>query len=403
MVADALSRKSMGSLAHISVHKRSIVKELRDLFNMGVQFEVIESQGLVAQFQVRPLLIDEIKANQDKDPSFIKLRETVQSGQTSGFEIRDDVLRRGNRLCVLDVDGLRQRILQEAHNAPYSVHPGVTKMYQDVKGMYWWNGMKKDVAQYVASCLTCQQVKFEHQRPTGLLQELPLPEWKWEKISMDFVVGLPKTQKGHDSIWVIVDRLTKSAHFLAVKTTYTVAQYAHMYLDSIVALHGVPVSIVSNRGPQFTSRFWQKLQEALGTKLDFSTAFHPQTDGQSKRTIQTLEDMLRMCVMDFGGSWEKYLPLVEFAYNNSYNSTIGMAPYEALYGRKCRSPSCWMEVGDRELEGPELIRETSEKVPIIQERMRTAFCRQKSYADPRRRDVQFGVGDHVFLKISPMK
>ena len=247
-------------------------------------------------------MIDEIKANQDKDPSFIKLRETVQSGQTSGFEIRDDVLRRGNRLCVPDVDGLRQRILQEAHNAPYSVHPGVTKMYQDVKGMYWWYGMKKDVAQYVASCLTCQQVKFEHQRPTGLLQELPLPEWKWERITMDFVVRLPKTQKGHDSIWVIVDRLTKSAHFLAVKTTYTVAQYAQMYLDSIVALHGVPVSIVSDRGPQFTSSFWQKLQEALGTKLDFSTAFHPQTDGQSERTIQTLEDMLRMCVMDFGGS-----------------------------------------------------------------------------------------------------
>ena len=141
---------------------------------------------------------------------------------------------------------------------------------------------------------------------------------------MDFVVGLPKTQKGHDSIWVIVDRLTKSAHFLAFKTTYTVAQYAQMYLDSMVALHGVPVSIVSDRGPQFTSRFWQKLQEALGTKLDFSTAFHPQTDGQSERTIQTLEDMFRMCVMDFGGSWEKYLPLVEFAYNNSYHSTIGM-------------------------------------------------------------------------------
>ena len=141
----------------------------------------------------------------------------------------------------------------------------------------------------------------------------------------------------------------------------------------------------------------------MGTKLDFSTAFHPQKDGQSEQTIQTLEDMLRMCVMDFGGSWEKYLPLVEFAYNNSYHSTIRMAPYEALYGRKYRSPSFWMEVGDRELEGPELIRETSEKVPIIQERMRTTFSRQKSYADPRRRDVQFGVGDHVFLKISPMK
>ena len=400
VVADALSRRPESSLSHM---RTGYLPPLVDLRALGVILEVEDSEALLATFHVRPLLMDQILAGQSQDPQIIKLKEEIEKGKKAEFQIRDDVLRRGNRLCVPDVDGLRQRILQEAHNAPYSVHPGVTKMYQDVKGMYWWNGMKKDVAQYVASCLTCQQVKFEHQRPTGLLQELPLPEWKWERITMDFVVGLPKTQKGHDSIWVIVDRLTKSAHFLAVKTTYTVAQYAQMYLDSIVALHGVPVSIVSDRGPQFTSRFWQKLQEALGTKLDFSTAFHPQTDGQSERTIQTLEDMLRMCVMDFGGSWEKYLPLVEFAYNNSYHSTIGMAPYEALYGRKYRSPSCWMEVGDRELEGPELIIETSEKVPIIQERMRTAFSRQKSYADPRRRDVQFGVGDNVFLKISPMK
>ena len=400
VVADALSRRPESSLSHMRTGYLPLLVDLRAL---GVILEVEDSEALLDTFHVRPLLMDQILAGQSQDPQIIKLKEEIEKGKKAEFQIRDDVLRRGNGLCVPDVDGLRQRILQEAHNAPYSVHPGVTKMYQDVKGMYWWNGMKKDVAQYVASCLTCQQVKFEHQRPTGLLQELPLPEWKWERISMDFVVGLPKTQKGHDSIWVIVDRLMKSAHFLAVKTTYTVAQYAQMYLDSIVALHGVPVSIVSDRGPQFTSRFWQKLQEALGTKLDFSTTFHPQTDGQSERTIQTLEDMLRMCVMDFGGSWEKYLPLVEFAYNNSYHPTIGMAPYEALYGRKYRSPSCWMEVSDRELEGPELIRETSEKVPIIQERMRTAFSRQKSYADPRRRDVQFGVGDHVFLKISPMK
>ena len=161
-----------------------------------------------------------------------------------------------------NVDGLRQRILQEAHNAPYSVHPGVTKMYQDVKGMYWWNGMKKDVAQYVASCLTCQQVKFEHQRPTGLLQELPLPEWKWERITMDFVVGLPKTQKGHDSIWVIVDRLTKSAHFLPVNVEDSLEKLAKLHVDEIVRLHGVPVSIVSDRDPRFTSKFWPSLQTA---------------------------------------------------------------------------------------------------------------------------------------------
>ena len=197
---------------------------------------------------------------------------------------------------------------------------------------------------------------------------------------------------------MIVDRLMKYAHFLPVNVEDSLEKLAKLHVNEIVRLHWVPVSIVSDRDSRFTSRFWPGLQTALGTRLHFSTAFHPQTDGQSERTIHTLEDMLQMCVMDFGGSWEKYLLLVEFDYNNNYNSTIGMAPFEALYGRKCRSPSCWMEVCDRELEGPELIRETSEKVPIIQERMRTAFSRQKSYADPRRRDVQFGVGDHVFLK-----
>ena len=158
---------------------------------------------------------------------------------------------------------------------------------------------------------------------------------------MDFVVGLPRTREGHDVIWVVVDRLTKSAHFLSVHTTYSMDQYAQLYIKEIVRLHGVPKSIVSDRDSRFTSTFWKSLHKAMGTNLAFSTAFHPQSDGQSERTIQTLEDMLRACVLDFQGSWNKYLPLVEFAYNNSYHSTIDMAPYEALYGRKCRSPIHW--------------------------------------------------------------
>jgi len=163
------------------------------------------------------------------------------------------------------------------------------------------------------------------------------------------------------------------------------------------------VSIVSDRGSVFTSHFWKSLQEALGTRLNFSTAFHPQTDGQSERTIQTLEDMLRLCVLDFGGSWDTYLPLVEFAYNNSYHSSIKMAPYEVLYGRKCRSPICWDEVGERNLTGAEIIQITSEKVPLIKQRLNTVVSRQKSYADPKRKNIEFQIGDYVFLKVSPMK
>jgi len=160
---------------------------------------------------------------------------------------------------------------------------------------------------------------------------------------------------------------------------------------------------VSNRGPQFTSRFWVKFQEAMGTKVQLSTTFHPQTDGQSKRTIQILEDMLRACVMDFGVGWSKFLPLVEFAYNNSYQASIEMTPYEALYGRKCRSPVCWFEVGEKRLMGPELIQITSEKIEVIRNKLQTAQSRQKSYADKRRRDLEFSVGDCVFLKVSLTK
>jgi len=172
---------------------------------------------------------------------------------------------------------------------------------------------------------------------------------------MDFVTGFPKNQKGNDAIWVIIDRLTKSAHFLPTRMDKPVRKFAEQYIGEIIRLHGTPVSIVSDRDPRFTSRFWGSLQECMGTQLNLSTAYHPQTDGQSERTIQTLEDMLRSCALDFEGNWEEHLPLVEFAYNNSYHSSIGMAPYEALYGRKCRSPICWTEVGERQILGPELV------------------------------------------------
>jgi transposase InsO family protein len=211
-------------------------------------------------------------------------------------------------------------------------------MYLDLREKYWWYDLKRDVAEYVALCDTCQRVKAEHQRPAGLLQPMQIPEWKWEEVGMDFIVGLPRTQRGYDSIWVIVDHLIKVAHFLPVKTTYSSARLAKLYIERIVSLHGVPKKIVSNRGTQFTSHYWQKIHESLGTKLNFSTAYHPQTDGQTKRINQILEDMLRACALQYGTSWDKSLPYAEFSYNNSYQKSLQMAPFEALYGRKCRTP-----------------------------------------------------------------
>ncbi|KAF5799614.1 putative nucleotidyltransferase, Ribonuclease H [Helianthus annuus] len=213
-------------------------------------------------------------------------------------------------------------LLEEAHKSRYSVHPGATKMYRDLKANYWWPGMKRDIVKYVAKCLTCSQVKAEHQKPYGESQPLRIPVWKWEELTMDLVTKLPRTKKGHDTIWVIVDRLKKSAHFLPIKEAYSSGKMAETYMNEIISRHGVPVSIVSDRDTRLTSRYWQKFHESVGTKLHISTAYHPQTDGQSERTIQTLVDMLRACALDFGGSWDDHLPLVEFSYNNSYHSGI---------------------------------------------------------------------------------
>ncbi|KAI3494494.1 hypothetical protein L1887_40742 [Cichorium endivia] len=206
--------------------------------------------------------------------------------------------------------------------------------------------MKKDVALYVGKCLMCSKVNAEHQKPSGLLQQPEIPKWKWEQVSTDFVTKLPRTSKGHDTIWVIVDRLTKSTHFLPIREDYKTERLAQIYIDRIVALHGVPLSIISDRDSRFTSRFWQILQKALGTQLNLSTAYHPQTDGQTEETIQTLEDMLRACAIEFKGNWDTHLPLVEFSYNNSYHTSIQCAPYKALYGRK---KPLEFQVGDKVL------------------------------------------------------
>ncbi|GJT76826.1 putative reverse transcriptase domain-containing protein [Tanacetum coccineum] len=198
----------------------------------------------------------------------------------------DETLCLNNRSWLSRYGDLRTLIMHESHKSKYSVHPGSDKMYQDMKQLYWWPNMKADIAAYVSKCLTCLRVKAEHQKPPGLLVQPDIPQWKWDNITMDFVTKLPRTQKGNDTIWII---------------------------------------------------------KAMGTRLDMSTAYHSETDGQSERTIQTLEDMLRACVIDFGNSWEGHLPLIEFSYNNSYHASIKAAPFEALYGRKCRSPVCWAE------------------------------------------------------------
>ncbi|GJS00289.1 putative reverse transcriptase domain-containing protein [Tanacetum coccineum] len=240
-------------------------------------------------------------------------------------------------------------------------------------------------------------------RTSGLLQQPEIPVWKWEGIAMDFVTKLPRTSNGHGIIWVIVDRLTKSVHFLPMREDYKMDRLDKLYLNEIVARHGVPILIISDRDSRFTSRFWQSMQEALRTRLDMSTAYYPQTHGQSERTIQTLEDMLKVCVLDFEGSWDVHFLLVEFSYNNSYHSSVRCDPFEALYGRKCRSLIMWAEVGEGQLIGLKLMQETTEKISQIKDRLKAVRDRKKSHADKRRKPLEFSVGEYVLLKVSPWK
>jgi ribonuclease HI len=396
VVADALSRKAY---CHHLVTQEPRLREEMEKLNLSV---VPHSYNY--NLSVRPVLDDQIKEAQKDDEKLMEIKAQTGENKAPDFRVdKDGVLWFKKRLCVPKQGHYRQTILDEAHNSAYSIHPGATKMYLDLKEKYWWNGMKGDIAKFVAYCDVCRRIKAEHQKPSGLLQPLPIPVWKWDEVGMDFIIGLPRTKSGNDSVWVVVDRLTKVAHFIPVRTTYGGDKLAKLYIDRIVKLHGVPKRIVSDRGTQFTSRFWRSLHEALGTKLDFSSAYHPQTDGQTERINQILEDMLRACVLTYGKDWEDSLPYAEFSYNNSYQTSLKMSPFEALYGRKCRTPLMWSEVGDRIVERPDFIEAAEDKVAEIRANLKAAQSRQKSYADKRRRELSFEVGDHVYLKVSPIR
>nr|GEU35996.1 putative reverse transcriptase domain-containing protein [Tanacetum cinerariifolium] len=263
----------------------------------------------------------------------------------------------GNRVWLPRYGGLRNLVMHGSHKSKYSIHSGSDKMYQDLKPLYWWSNMKGDITTYVSKFLTCAMVKAKHQKPFGLLQKPENLVWKWERITMDFVSRLSRTPSGYDTIWVIVDRLTKSAHFLPMQKTDSIEKLTRLYLKEIVCRHGITISIILDRDSHFTSRFWRSLQEALGTNLDMSTAYHPQTNGQTERAIQTLKDMLRT----------------------------------------------YSEVGDSQLTGPELIHDTTEKIIHIKNRLLATSSHQKIYAHKRLKPLEFKVGDMVFLKVSPWK
>ncbi|WVZ89032.1 hypothetical protein U9M48_035491 [Paspalum notatum var. saurae] len=304
-----------------------------------------------AAFEAEPTLEQEIREHQKDDEKLQEIQELLKIGKAPHFrEDEHGTLWYKNRICVPNVDSITKLILSEAHETAYSIHPGSTKMYYNLKERFWWYGMKRAMAECVAICDTCQRVKAEHQRPADLLQPLKVPEWKWEEITMDFIVGLPRTQKCYNSIWVVVDRLTKVAHFIPVNTTYSGAKLAELYIPRIVCLHGVPKRIISDR------------------------------DGHTERTNQILEDTLRDCAIQYGTSWTSVCHMLSFPIITAIKP-----------------------IGEKQVFGLDIIQDAEQQLRIVQENLRVVQSRQRSYADIRRRDLSFKVDDHVYLKVSPMR
>ncbi|WVZ93891.1 hypothetical protein U9M48_039843 [Paspalum notatum var. saurae] len=383
VVADALSRKSYVNMAVAFQMPLELCAEFETL-TLGFVHHTT-----VATFEAEPTLEQEIRKHQKTDEKIQEIREQIKVGKAPHFsEDEQGTVWYKNRICVPDVDSIKKLILSEAHDTAYSIHPGSTKMYHDLKERFWWYGMKRAVAEYVAVCDTCQRVKAEHQRPAGLLQPLKIPEWKWEEISMDFIVGLPRTQKGYNSIWVVVDRLTKVAHFIPVNTTYSGARLAELYISRIVdSSHLVfGSSCMTPWIPSFGSV--QHITHRQMVRLKEPIRFGGHVEG-------------------YGTSWDKSLPYAEFSYNNSYQASLKKSPFEALYGRRCRTPLFWNQTGEKQVFGLDLIRDAEQQIKMVRENLRVAQSRQKSYADVRRRDLAFKVDDFVYLKapryIGPFK
>ena len=297
---------------------------------------------------------------------------------------------------------IKSFILAELHASPLSGHVGTAKTTELVKRRFYWPKMDKEIKSYVQSCVKCQSNKASNRHSQGLLQALPVPQEPWEQVTMDLITQLPVTKKKNDAIVVFVDKLTKMTHLVPTKTTVSAPHLAEMFYKEIIRLHGIPKSIVSDRDPRFTSNFWKCLWKLLGTKLAMSTAYHPQTDGQTERMNRTLEDMLRAYVNYEQDDWDHYLTAAEIAINNSQQASTRFSPYYLNYGRHPTLPLLLDKSKMRtdQVYNPkagETYQKMHERIEIARKNLEQARQRQTFYANQKRTEVEYEVGQKVYL------
>ncbi|MCO5601915.1 hypothetical protein L7F22_056041 [Adiantum nelumboides] len=414
LVTDHKSLKWIFTQPELNMRQRRWVEFLQE-FNFEIKFRPgKENQAAdalsrrVATLAISLLsssLPEEVQQKIQLDDYFGPLIQEIQAQSKreylADFILTDGLLYYKQRMCI--PFEMRSQILIEAHDNPLAAHPGYHKMFSNLKRDFFWPRMKKDTLDYVRRCLICQKTKAERVKIPGKLQPLDIPQMKWECISMDFVTGLPKTTGNYDSIFVIVDKLTKVAHLIPVKQTATAADIAQVFVKEIVRLHGIPARIISDRDAKFTSKFWQAMFQSLGTQLNLSTAYHPETDGQTERVNQVIEDMLRAYCNQQPQKWIKFLHLVEFAYNSSHHRSLGMSPFKALYGQECLVP---LRLADPTLHVPaakSTLEMMDQQLLIIRDNLKGASDRQKSYADLHRSARSFSKGEWVFLRVKPKR
>lgn len=378
MIACAMSLRSRkpSTVAHQQVQKKQRTKRAKN--GAGSSSDVT--------------LMSRIKEGYAHDPFFANADDLLKLKwqRKDGFWICE------NRIVVPDADDLRQEIIVEMHEPPMSGHVGTEKTFEAVRRTFFWKTMRKDVNDFVRKCHQCQVNKSSNQKPGGLLTPLAIPERRWEVVTMDLITSLPMTQSGHDAIVVFVDKLSKMVHFAACKTAIGAEEFAALYVKEIVRYHGVSKVLISDRDPRFTGKFLTTVCNMLGVKQGLSTAFHPQTDGQTEIMNRYLQDMLRHYVSPRQDDWDEKLAAAEFAVNNSWHSTLKNTPFFLNYGQHPLTP---VTLGSQSVvpSATAFVHDLESHIKAAKVCLKAAQDRQKTYADTKRREVTFSVGDMVLL------
>jgi len=354
---------------------------------------------------VTPTWAEDLVGSYQEDPQSQQMLEKLlvqKQDNSSDYSLHSGIMRFKGKLWVGKSAELRNKLLSALHNSSIGGHSGVRATYNRVKNIFFWRGLKHDVETFVAACPICQRAKHENCLQPGLLDPLPVADMAWQHISLDFVEGLPKSQ-GKDVIMVVVDRFTKYSHFIPLSHPYSVLWVAQKFVDNIIRLHGPPKLIVSDRDRIFTSKLWKDIFTALKVELRFSTAYHPQTDGQIERVNQCLETYLRCMTTDQPTKWMSWLSLAEYWYNSTYHTALKMSPFQALYGFPPPLISELEIPGPEDEEAQDFLTAKQQMLEHLKENLCTAQNRMKRYADLKRVERRFQVGDMVYLKMAPYR